>query len=128
MPATALMPIRTRVLLVEDDSAVRRSLQLLLSAQGYDVRAYASGAGLAADPEALRADCMVADLLIPQGDAVTLLRDLRGAGWKGRAVLISGKLDDSWTSRALDGGYDAVFAKPLKDSALTNCIAGLVRG
>ena len=54
-----------RILLVEDDDAVRRSLQLLLVAQGYDVRAYRSGKGLAEDPEALKAACLLADLITP---------------------------------------------------------------
>ena len=83
---------------------MRRSLQLLLFSQGYDVRAYPSGAGLADDPEALRSDCLVADLLIPDGDAVALLKDLRRAGWHGPAILISGHLDER--------GIPARFVEP----------------
>ena len=123
---SANSPDRRRVLLVEDDAAVRRSLQLLLAAQGYDVRAYPRGAGLARDPEALRADCMVADLVIPNGNAVTLLGELRDAGWKGPAVLISGHLTNEWAERALAHGYAAAFAKPIGDSVLTNCLARLL--
>lgn len=119
-------PDRPRVLLVEDDAAVRRSLQLLLVGQGYDVRAYSSAAGLAQDPEALRADCLVADLLIPDGNAVTLLSDLRGCGWKGPAVLISGHLTNEWAERALAHGYAAAFAKPIGDAVLTKCLARLM--
>jgi two-component system response regulator FixJ len=117
---------RPRVLLVEDDAAVRRSLQLLLVGQGYDVRAYSSGAGLTQDAEALRADCLVADLLIPDGNAVTLLTELRGAGWQGPAILISGHLTNEWAERALAHGYAAAFAKPIGDSVLTKCLARLV--
>ena len=121
-------PDRARVLLVEDDAAVRRSLQLLLVGQGYDVRAYPSAAGLAQDPEALRADCLVADLLIPDGNAVTLLSDLRSCGWKGSAVLISGHLTNEWAERALAHGYAAAFAKPIGDAVLTKCLARLMSG
>lgn len=117
---------RRRVLLVEDDAAVRRSLQLLLTGQGYDVRAYPSAAGLARDPEALRADCLVADLLIPDGNAVTLLSDLRSSGWTGPAVLISGHLTNEWAERALAHGYAAAFAKPIGDAVLTKCLARLM--
>jgi two-component system response regulator FixJ len=123
---TAEDPTRRRVLLVEDDAAVRRSLQLLLVGQGYDVRAYPSGAGLARDPEALRADCLVADLRIPDGNAVTLLSDLRSSGWKGQAVLISGHLTNEWAERALAHGYAAAFAKPIGDAVLTKCLARLM--
>jgi two-component system response regulator FixJ len=117
---------RRRVLVVEDDAAVRRSLQLLLVAQGYDVRAYPSAAGLAQDPEALRADCLVADLMMPDGNAVTLLTDLRSSGWKGQAVLISGHLTNEWAERALAQGYAAAFAKPIGDAVLTKCLARLM--
>ena len=119
-------PKRRRVLLVEDDAAVRRSLQLLLVGQGYDVRAYPGAAGLAQDPEALRADCLVADLVIPDGNAVTLLSDLRVSGWKGQAVLISGHLTNEWAERALAHGYAAAFAKPIGDAVLTKCLARLM--
>jgi two-component system response regulator FixJ len=119
-------PKRRRVLLVEDDAAVRRSLQLLLIAQGYDVRAYSGAAGLAQDPEALRADCLVADLLIPDGNAVALLSDLRGSGWQGPAILISGHLTNEWAERALANGYAATFAKPIGDQVLTSCLSRLM--
>jgi FixJ family two-component response regulator len=117
---------RKRILLVEDDDAVRRALQLLLFSHGYDVRAYASGAGLAEDPEALRSDGLVADLIIPSGDAVSLLKDLRGAGWEGPAILISGHLTEQWSDQALSSGYSAAFAKPIGDAILINCLSGLV--
>jgi DNA-binding NtrC family response regulator len=111
-----------RILLVEDDPAVRRSLQLLFAAAGYDVRAYPSGAGLAAHPEALRADCLICDLLIPETDALALLHELRGAGWTGPAILISGHLTDEWAARALEQGFVAVFPKPLTGAALTSFV------
>ena len=117
---------RPRVLLVEDDAAVRRSLQLLLSGHGYDVRAYAKAAGLAREPEALRADCLIADLIIPDGNAVSLITDLREAGWKGPAILISGHLTNAWTERALAHGYAAAFAKPIGDSVLIKCLERLL--
>lgn len=119
-------PDRPLVLLVEDDDAVRRSLQLLLSGHGYDVRAYASGAGLEHDPEALRAECLVADLVIPDGNAVTLITALREAGWKGPAILISGHLTNEWAERALAQGYSAAFAKPIGETVLTKCLARLL--
>jgi two-component system response regulator FixJ len=118
--------IRKRVLLVEDDSAVRRALQLLLFSHGYEVRAYPSGTGLAHDPEAMRADCLVADLIIPDGDAITLLNDMRRAGWTGQAVLISGYLNSEREAVALATGYAAAFSKPIGDAVLINCLSQLL--
>lgn len=117
---------RPRILLVEDDAAVRRSLQLLLHVQGYDVRAYGSGEGLAADPEALRAACLIADLVMPVHDGVEMLRELRAAGWTGPAILISGHLEGPLQQRAKDGGFDLVLGKPIRDTELTRAVARLM--
>jgi FixJ family two-component response regulator len=116
---------RPRLLLVEDDAAVRRSLQLMLQSKGYDVRAYRTGQGLQNDPEAMRASCLIADLVIPGGDGLSLLQDLRARGWNGKAILISGHLTDEWAGRALDQGYDAVLPKPIPDNVLTKWVARL---
>lgn len=116
---------RPRILLVEDDAAVRRSLQLLLQSQGYDVRAYRSAVGLAGNPEALGACCLVADLMMPDLDALGLLADLRAVGWRGRALLVSGHLDEEWKRRGLAAGFEAVLAKPLPDALLSQWVRRL---
>lgn len=117
--------VRRSILLVEDDDAVRRSLQLLLSARGHAVRAYSSALGLAEDPAALRCDCLVADLLMPPTDAIALLGALRDAGWKGRAILISGYLEDGWQTKARAAGFEAVLAKPISNSSLVRVVEDL---
>lgn len=122
------MQDRPRVLLVEDDAAVRRSLQLLLRAKGYDVRAYSSPVGLAGDEEALRSDCLVADLLMPQKDAVDLLSDLRAAGWGGPAMLISGHLTAEREARARAAGFQSVLPKPLTDQTIADAVGRLLDG
>ena len=114
------------VLLVEDDDAVRRSLQLLLRSRGYEVRAYPSAVGLAEDLEALRCDCLVADLMMPETDAMQLLAELRATGWTGKSVLISGFLDSNKETAARAAGYDAVLAKPISDSVLVRTVGELL--
>lgn len=117
---------KPRILLVEDDDAVRRSIQLLLRSRGYEVRSYASAVGLASDAEALRAQCMIADLVMPQTDAIQLLAEMRAAGWTGRSVLISGHLDGGWEARAHAAGYDQVLPKPISDSVLVRTVSELM--
>ena len=117
---------RPRLLLVEDDASVRRSLQLLLDSRGYDVRAYGSGVGLQKDPEAMKAHCLVADLVLGEGDGFDLIRELKKAGWTGSAVLISGHSSPEVETRAIGEGYDLVLAKPLADAVLTGSIARLI--
>ena len=115
-----------RILLVEDDAAVRRSLQLMFAANGYDVRAYPTSEGLAADPEALQAACLVADLVLPGPDAIQLLGQLRAAGWPGKAVLISGQLKNGSRALAKAAGFDAIHAKPIASGQLLSDVQRLV--
>ena len=114
------------VLLVEDDDAVRRSLQLLLRARGYEVRAYPSAVGLAEDLDARKCGCIVADLMMPQVDAIQLLAEFHAAGWRGKSILISGYLDAKWEERARAAGYDAVLSKPISESVLVRTVEELL--
>jgi len=115
-----------RILLVEDDDAVRRSLLLLLRSRGYEVRAYPSAIGLAMDPGALACGCLLADLMMPHTDAIALLAELRAASWEGKSILISGHLDARWRTRATAAGYDVVLAKPISESVLVRTVEQLL--
>ena len=117
---------RHLIALIEDDDAVRRSLHLLFAAHGYDVLAFPGVAGIASDPQVLRAACLVADLVIPDGDGLSLLHDMRSAGWSGPAILISGHLTDEVAARATAQGYAAVLSKPVGETVLVSTIGRLV--
>ncbi|AMK24761.1 MULTISPECIES: response regulator transcription factor [Sphingomonadaceae] len=116
---------RPRLLLVEDDAGVRRSLQLLFRAQGFDVRAYAAGAALLDDPLSGDACCFVADFRLEQSDGIEVLCRLRERGWPGPAILITAFPSAELTERALAQGFAHVLEKPLREHALTGALARL---
>ena len=130
MSSAPSLAAKTRpvILLVEDDDAIRRALQLLLVSRGYDVRAFCSAAGLMEAPETLRAQCLVVDLVIPDGDGVHLLEEMHEAGWAGPSILISGHLTEERTERASRAGFDVVLAKPFAPAALINALDRLMNG
>jgi len=117
---------RARILLVEDDPGVRRSLQLLLHGRGFEVRAYASGLALLADPTALEAVCLVADYRMPEIDGLLILRRLRDLGWRGQALLITAFPSDGLIDQALAAGYSRVIEKPLVEAALVEAVGRVV--
>ncbi|CAN5444169.1 hypothetical protein BH10PSE3_BH10PSE3_20050 [soil metagenome] len=127
---TQALPIkhegRARLLLVEDDPGVRRSLQLLLHGRGFEVRAYASGLALLADPTALGAACLVADYRMPEIDGLSILRRLRELGWQGQALLISAFPSARLVDQALAAGYSRVIEKPLVEAALVDAVQRVV--
>lgn len=114
-------PERPRVLLVEDDSAVRRSIQLILQARGYDVRAFSSGALALADPSAIEAACLVTDYRMAGMSGLDLLRGLRAVGWRRPAILITAHRSD-YIEQSEGALFDEILEKPLLDRRLCACV------
>ena len=111
------------VLLIEDDEAVRRSLQLLLHWRGYDVRSFAS-AGPVLDGDGVgNIDVLVTDYRLPDGDGIGVLRALRRSGWSGKAILITAFPSTTLTESARATGFDAVPEKPLRQHELVGALA-----
>jgi two-component system response regulator MprA len=75
---------KQRVLVVDDDRAVRESLRRSLEFNGYDVTVACDGAealaGLAASGVASAPDVVVMDVMMPRLDGIETTRALRAAG------------------------------------------------
>ena len=115
-------PRGLRVLLVEDDEGVRRSLQLLLEWNGFEVRAHARMGSAIALETLGDMHLLVSDYFLEDGDGIALLQSLRGAGWRGRAVLITGEPTPQLIDRALAAGFHAVLRKPLARHELVDAL------
>ncbi|OUC54481.1 response regulator [Sphingobium sp. GW456-12-10-14-TSB1] len=111
-----------RILLSDDDPAVRRALHLLLRSHGYQVCGYTTGRALLADPEALDANCVILDYRMPDIDGFAMLEQLRAQGWNGTAIMISGFHDNRLARRAHEAGFDHVIPKPLIGRAVLDAV------
>lgn len=106
------------VLLVEDDQAVRRSLQLLLRGHGYRVKAYPSSQAVSDDPDAVGAALLLADYRLPGANGFDVLRRLREAGFGGSAILMTGFGSEALSRQAEALGFDLVLDKPIRPNQL----------
>lgn len=101
-------------------------MQLLFRARGFDVRAYATGAALLADPLTRDACCFVADFRLEEIDGIEVLARLRKTGWSGPAVLITAFPSADLSARALAQGFGQVLEKPFREHALGDAVARLM--
>lgn len=111
-----------RVLLVEDDDSVRRSLQLLLEWNGFEVRAHTRAASVIELEELNGLNLLVTDFLLPDTDGIALLEHLRDRAWAGRAVLITGRPVQPLLARARTAGFTAVLEKPIARHTLIGAL------
>ena len=100
-----------RILLVEDDHAVRRSLSIALRAQGFTVFDVPDAHGARRAVGTLHYDVVLLDLGLPDEDGIRLLPDLR-MRHEGPIVVLSARRDQSDKVAALDAGADDYMTKP----------------
>src|SRR5258705_10665998 len=83
-------PLMKRILIVDDEENIGRSLRMILEREGYAVTVCGSAAQFQAHPEVRRADAFLFDVRLPDGNGIELLRALRQSGNCAPAIMISG--------------------------------------
>lgn len=106
------------VLVIDDDEAVRHSLQFALECEGLDVRLYQSAADLLSDVAVPRTGCLVVDYWMPDMDGFQLVGRLRERSIGLPAILITGRPSDDLQQRAETAGFRCVIEKPFEDDLL----------
>ena len=114
------------VSLVDGDSAVRHTRQLMLRSEGYDVRSYATCAALLADPRSRDYPCIILDLEMEDIDGPALLREMRESGWRGKALLLDGLDPGSPMLLEAESHGDMVLKRDVGDTTLLTAIAASI--
>jgi two-component system cell cycle sensor histidine kinase/response regulator CckA len=122
-PAAVDLSGQGTVLLVEDEDAVRAFGARALTQRGYRVLEAASGVEALAiieDP-AVSVDLIVSDVVMPEMDGPTLLREIRARGIKARVIFVSGYAEDAFRRNLPEGEEFGFLPKPfsLKDLIAT---------
>ncbi len=112
-----------QVFIVDDDEAVRSSLQFALAMEGLSVRAFDSAAAvLLAAGEMPTEGCLVIDYYMPAMNGLELVGRLRGRSVDLPVILITTYATREMRRRAAGMGVRIVLEKPLQDSALLDSI------
>ena len=106
-----MTPNGVRVLIVDDEPAIRRFLRATLSAHGYDIFEATDGQSALIAAAAARPDLVILDLGLPDMDGVQITRQLRE--WTQIPILIiSVRGQENDKIAALDAGADDYVTKP----------------
>lgn len=120
------LPESIGVSLVDGDPGIRHARQLMLRAERYDVRSYATCAALLADPRSRDYPCIVLDLATHEVDGVDVLHQMRASGWRGRALLLDGRDPGRAMLQDAERHGDTVLPSNVGDHSLLTAIAASV--
>jgi CheY-like chemotaxis protein/anti-sigma regulatory factor (Ser/Thr protein kinase) len=111
-----------RVLLVDDDEAVRTALSLLLKREGWDVTACTSVDEAERTFPLTPCDVVLSDLVMPGKGGMDLLVSLRQHDPRLAFVVMSGYLTDDRFKELLQAGASDCLAKPLETDDLVRAL------
>lgn len=117
----------TRIMIVEDELAIRRLLRTSLTSQGFQVIEAADGAQALAEIEQAEPDLVILDLGLPDIQGQELIRIIRTQGSTLPIVVLSSRTDERGKVEALDLGADDYVTKPFGTDELLARIRAALR-
>jgi two-component system KDP operon response regulator KdpE len=115
-----------KVLVVDDEEAIRRAVRRALSSRGFAVEVAADGEEAIGAVRTFDPDLVVLDLNIPELDGLAVCRHLRG--WSAVPILVlSVREDEADKVAALDLGADDYLTKPFGVDELMARVRALLR-
>ena len=107
----------TRILVIDDETQIRRALDINLRAHGYEVILAATGEDGLKEAASSIPDLVLLDLGLPGLDGVDVIRGLRG--WTSIPIIVlSARQADASKVAALDAGADDYITKPFSINEL----------
>lgn len=117
-----------KVLIAEDDPAVRKAVQRVLELENYEVTAVNDGQAALEALSKSRFDLAVLDVMMPFADGLTVCREARHRGILTPILLLTARVEVGDRVAGLDAGADDYLVKPFViDELLARCRALLRR-
>lgn len=116
-----------KLLIIEDDTSLREIMQRALQGEGYIVESAATYFDACDKIAGYSYDCIMLDIMLPDGNGLKLLEQIKKIGNDSRVIIISARdsLDDKITG--LDLGADDYLAKPFYMAELSARIKSVMR-
>lgn len=108
---------------IDDDDAVRDSIQMFLANEGLDVRTYASADAFIAALDSAPPGCVVTDVRMPGMSGIELLAEIARLRLAMPVIVVTGHADVQLAVRAMKSGAVDLLEKPFKAADLINAVS-----
>jgi len=123
------MPSDVMVHVIDDDDAVRQSLEFLLRTARLNVRTYESAKAFLEVLPQIQAGCVITDVRMPEVSGIDLLKRLKEVNRDIPVIVMTGHGDVPLAVEAMKIGAMDFFEKPFDDEAMVAAVrAALNRG
>ncbi len=119
--------MNTKVLVVDDDRAIRESLERALTLEGYDVATATDGVEAIVAARRPELDVIVLDVMMPAVDGLGVCRVLRADGIHTPILMLTARVEVGARVAGLDAGADDYLPKPFELDELLARLRALVR-
>jgi len=116
-----------RVLLADDDRAIRESLERALELEGYAVTSVIDGVQALSAARRDAPDVVVLDVMMPGVDGLGVCRVLRADGIRIPILMLTARVELTDRVAGLDAGADDYLAKPFELDELLARLRALLR-
>jgi len=108
--------------IVDDDDAVRNSLDDLIRSIGFRTQGFPSAEAFLSSHQARATACLILDVRMPGMNGLDLQRQMVAADWRIPIIFITSHADDGARARALNAGAVDFLYKPFREEELVNAI------
>ena len=116
-----------KILLIEDEPDLRKSIKQYLHQEGYVVESASDFHTASEKVHEYQYDCILVDITLPKGSGLDIIKQLKKNNSKAGIIIISAKNSSDDKIVGLDLGADDYLAKPFNLAELNSRIKALIR-
>ncbi len=116
-------PVKRRILVVDDEMTVGKSISQALACDDYEIDTALSGAEALQKEGQKKYDVIIADLMMPGLSGLDLLVSLRRLGSAARVIVVTGYPTMKTTVQSMQSGAFEYLPKPFLPSELRSAVA-----
>jgi FixJ family two-component response regulator len=116
------MPSIPLIAIVDDDNALRNSLDNLIRSVGFRAQGFSSAEAFLRSNQTHETACLMLDVRMPAMNGLELQRQMVAANWQIPIIFMTSHADDEARARALEAGAVAFLYKPCREEDLLHAI------